>query len=117
MEYLIRQMMAWFDITEERLEREREIDTPIDLMSWDYFRYVLEHPVDKWGIPTSILFGARDTLQSESVMRDFANQYDCTLRISETSDHPFMDQSDGPIVAQWLRDNLYNHSKSGCCRS
>lgn len=106
MEYLIRQMMTWFGISEARLEREKEIDTPIDLMSWDYYRYVLEHPVRQWNIPTSILFGAKDNLQSKSVMKDFAKRCGCTLRVSETSEHPFMAESDGPIVAQWLRDNL-----------
>jgi len=40
MEYLVGQMMTWFDITPERLEREKEIDTPIDLLSWDYYQYV-----------------------------------------------------------------------------
>jgi len=106
MEYLIRQMMRWFSVSEERLEREKEIDTPIDLMSWDYYRYVLDHPVEKWDIPTAILFGAKDELQSQDVMQAFAERFGCSLTISQTSEHPFMAESDGPIVARWLRDNL-----------
>ncbi len=106
MEYLIRQMMVWFDISEECLEREREINTPIDLMTWEYFQYVLSHPTGHWEIPTSILFGAKDNLQTEDIMRAFACKNGCTLTVSPTSEHPFMAETDGPVVARWLRDNL-----------
>lgn len=106
MEYLIRQMMLWFGITEERLEQEQEIDTPIDRMSWKYWQYVLEHPVSQWEIPTHILFAGRDDLQSRQVMTDFANRFGCRLTISEDSRHPFMDAADLPIVEGWIRNNL-----------
>ena len=106
MEYLVRQMMLWFDITEERLEKEKEIDTPVDLLSWDYFRYVLAHPIREWKIPTHILFGGRDDLQSLEVMRNFADKFGCELTVSEDSQHPFMEEKDFPIVTAWLEDNI-----------
>ncbi len=106
MEYLIRQMFLWFGITEERLEQEREIDTPIDLMSWDYFQYVLAHPVSRWDAPTSILYGGLDNLQSPDLMRQFAHRFGCRLTVAENSEHPFMAPGDFPIVDQWLRDHL-----------
>lgn len=106
MEYLIRQMFLWFGITEERLAQEKEINTPIDLMSWDYYQYVLAHPVTRWDSPTSILYGGKDGLQSLTVIRDFATRFGCEITLSENSEHPFMKESDFPIVDQWLRDHL-----------
>lgn len=106
MEYLIRQMFLWFDISEERLEREKEIDTPIDLMTWDYFRYVLEHPVARWNAPTNILYGGRDDLQSYTVIQQFAGRFGCSVTLAENSEHPFMAEEDVLVVERWLRENL-----------
>ena len=106
MEYLIKQMMVWFEISEERLVREKEIETPIDIMTWNYYQYVKEHPVQKWNIETHILFAGRDTLQSLEVVKDFVDNFNCVLTLSENSDHSFMSEGDGPIVKQWLQDNL-----------
>jgi len=106
MEYLIRQMFLWFGIYEERLAKEKEIDTPIDLMSWDYFQYVLTHPVTKWNAPTHILYGGKDDLQSLAVVQSFAERFGCVVTLSENSKHPFMEQEDLPVVQQWLCDHL-----------
>ncbi len=106
MEYLIRQMFLWFGISEKRLEAEKEIDTPIDLMRWDYFQYVLAHPVTEWEIPTSILYGSLDDLQSRRVMDDFVRRFGCCLTVAEGSKHPFMEETDFPIVDQWLKEHL-----------
>ena len=103
---LIKQMMIWFEISEERLAQEKEIDTPIDLMTWDYYQYVKEHPVQKWDVPTGILFAGRDMFQSIEIVKNFANKFNCVLTVSENSEHPFMGEEDGAIVEQWLRDNL-----------
>ena len=106
MAHLIRKMMLWSGIPEEQLEREQEIDTPIDLLSWKYFQYVLEHPICRWDIPTCILYAGKDELQSRQVMEDFVRNFGCRLTLSENSLHPFMEAADGPIVEQWLRENL-----------
>ena len=106
MEYLIRQMFLWFGITEERLAAEKEIETPIDLMRWDYFQYVLSHPVSAWNAPTSILYGGKDDLQSLAVIQQFADRFGCHITLAENSEHPFMKETDFPIVDQWLRDRL-----------
>ncbi|MDY4140677.1 MAG: alpha/beta hydrolase [Eubacteriales bacterium] len=106
MDWLIRQMMGWFGVTEERLRREREISTPIDTLSWDYWQYVLEHPVVRWDTPTAILYAGRDNLQSEEVIRGFAETHGCRLTIAKDSAHPFMGEGDGAIVRRWLAENL-----------
>ena len=62
MEYLVAQMMLWFDISMERLKQEGEIDTPVDPLRWDYYRYIQSHPITTWTAPTHILYGGRDTM-------------------------------------------------------
>ena len=106
MDWLIRQMMGWFGVTEERLRQEREIPTPIDTLSWDYWQYIREHPIVRWDVPTAILYAGKDNLQSEEVIRGFAGAHGCRLTIAQGSEHPFMGEGDGAIVRQWLMENL-----------
>ena len=102
MEYMIRQLFQWYDVTEERLCIEREIPTPFDTLRWDYFQYVLQHPINTWKLPTAILYGAKDNLQPIQIIQGFADRYHCKLTISENSEHPFMEAKDIEIVARWL---------------
>ena len=106
MEYLIGQMMLWFGISEQQLEREQEIDTPIDVLSWKYYRYVKEHPIEIWNHPTSILFAGKDNLQSREVVNQFASKFGCQLTVAENSQHPFMEAEDIPLVENWFRENI-----------
>lgn len=106
MEALIHQMFSWFGVTEKRLEREREIPTPIDTLSWDSYRYVHDHPILAWSSPTHILYAARDALQSRETIERFCQDHGCALTVSETSDHGFLTPEDQPIVDAWLRHCL-----------
>lgn len=106
MEYLIRQMMLWFDVTEDRLEQEGEVDTPIDILSWEYWQHVKAHPIFRWDIPTSILFAGKDDLQSREIVERFAEQFGCLLTVSEESRHPFMEETDAVIVLNWIGENI-----------
>lgn len=106
MEHLIRKMFLWFGVTEERLAAEKEINTPIDPLRWDYFQYVLAHPVQRWTSPTHILYGGRDDLQDKDVMEGFAQRFGCNLALAENSLHPFMEAADVPIVDGWLRAHI-----------
>ena len=106
MDYLIKQMMVWFDISEEQLARKKEVSTPIDILSWDYCQYIKAHPIKEWNVPTYILFGGKDNLQSLNVVKDFADRFHCGLTIAENSEHPFMAEKDVQIVDQWLQDNI-----------
>jgi esterase/lipase len=106
MEYLIHRMFSWFDVTEERLEKENEIPTPIDILSWDYYCYVKAHPIEKWSSPTSILYGSLDQLQSRAIMDHFSSNFRCDLTVSEGSDHPFAGVEQIGIAKQWLIDHI-----------
>ncbi|HAX51085.1 alpha/beta hydrolase [Muricomes intestini] len=106
MEYLICQMFLWFHITEDELKRKGEISTPIDTMSWPYYLYVKEHPIDKWIPATHILYGSKDNLQSREVIDSFVNKYHCHLTVAENSEHPFMGENDKEIVEEWMKNSL-----------
>ena len=106
MEYLIKQMMLWFDISEERLLQEKEVYTPIDILSWDYYQYVKAHPIKEWNAPTCILYAGKDNLQPLNVIKNFTDRFNCVLTVAENSEHPFMDEKDAQIVDYWLQDNI-----------
>ena len=106
MEYLIQQMFLWFRVTEERLCVEKEIPTPVDTLRWDYYQYVKEHPICDWDIPTAILYGEKDNMQSEDVIQKFVRKHQCNLTISQDSEHAFMQDGDRNIVEKWLEKNI-----------
>lgn len=106
MEYLIKQMMLWFDVSEARLEQEKEVDTPIDLMTWNYYQYVKAHPIRKWTIPTNILYGGKDDLQSLEVVECFVDKFNCTLNVAKNSEHAFGSEEDKGIIEQWLQEAI-----------
>lgn len=106
MEYLIRQIFIWFNVTEEELYIEKVISTPFDVLCWDYFQYVVEHPIEKWNFPTSILYAHKDNLQSLDVIQKFVEANKCKLTISQNSEHAFMDEQDLEIVTSWLEENI-----------
>lgn len=106
MEYLIDRMFSWFGITKEELREKGEVRTPVDTMSWPYYLYVKEHPVDIWPSPTHILYGAKDSLQSRRVIDEFAERFGCRLTVSENSEHPFMGEGDSAIVEEWMKNSL-----------
>ena len=108
MKWLVEQMMEWFGVTPERLEREREIVTPIDTLRWDYYRYILARPAEDWPFPTRILYAGRDDLQPEEAIRAFVERHRAVLTLSPNSEHPFMKPEDQPIVEAWLRSAMEN---------
>lgn len=106
MEWLVRHMMLWSDVSEKKLREKQEISTEIDTLRWDYYQYIISHPITSWEIPTTILYGGRDNLQPIDSIRSFAKKFDASLTISEQSEHPFMAAEDQEIVDKWLVENI-----------
>ncbi len=103
MERIIRNMMMWFQVTPERLETEKTIDTPVgQKLYWDYFCYVLEHPVDRWNVDTRILYGAKDNLVEFDTIRQFTEKFPCTLEIMDDGEHYFHTDEQLDVFKQWL---------------
>ncbi|MGN0608611.1 MAG: alpha/beta hydrolase [Oscillospiraceae bacterium] len=106
MKWLVQHMILWSGVSEKQLEEKQEIETEIDTLRWDYYQYILSHPVSRWEFPTAILYGAKDNLQPIASLRDFADKFGAKLTVSEQSEHPFMAPEDHEIVDKWLSENI-----------
>ncbi|MDL2218138.1 alpha/beta hydrolase [Oscillospiraceae bacterium OttesenSCG-928-G22] len=105
MKRLIENMMKWFDVSEARLEKERQVATPINTLYWHYYQYVRQHPV-KWDKPTALLYGAKDELSEYEVVQDFAKRCHASLSVLEGSEHFFHTERQLDFLKKWLRENL-----------
>lgn len=106
MKWLVTHMMLWSGVSEQELREKKEIPTDIDLLRWDYYRYILENPVERWPFPTFILYGGKDNLQPIESLQAFCGKFGAVLTVSENSEHPFMGKDDFAIVDGWLRKNI-----------
>lgn len=107
MERIIRNMMQGFNISEERLMAEKEIPIPAgQTLYWDYFQFVIAHPIKYWPSPTSILYGSLDFLCEESVVSAFAEKFGCKLKIMENGEHYFHTDEQLAFFQQWVEDSL-----------
>ncbi|MGW8957860.1 alpha/beta hydrolase [Paenibacillus sp. NPDC055715] len=108
MERIIKNMMTWFSVSEDRLKVEREISTPIgQTLYWDYYCYVKSHPVDTWNKPTAILYGSEDDLCEYDVISTFASRFHCQLKVMKHGKHYFHTKEQLQFYRQWLKEHLF----------
>ena len=101
MKQLIENMMMWFDISKERLEKEQEIATPMQTLYWDYYQYVVNHPI-VWKKPTSILYGENDEVSQFDYIKEFVEDSNAGLTIVENGEHYFHTNEQLKIYKDWL---------------
>ncbi|CAF29747.1 alpha/beta hydrolase [Methanococcus maripaludis] len=107
MKRIIQNMMNWFDVTSERLEKEKEIETPIgQKLYWDYFCYVNEHPIKSWNFKTSILYGSKDELCEYDTVNNFVKQFSCNLEIVKSGEHYFHTKEQLTSFENWLKKEI-----------
>ncbi len=107
MERIINNMMQWFNVSEDRLKAEKEIETPIgQTLYWDYYSYVKSHPIHIWNKPTAILYGSDDDISESDVVSEFARKYRCKLQVLEHGEHYFHTDQQLHYLKQWLRDHV-----------
>ncbi len=107
MERMIRNMMTWFDVSEEKMKNVREIATPIgETLYWDYYRYVKENPVTTWNNPTAILYGTKDDTVELDTIEAFANRFRADLKFMEQGEHYFHTSEQLAFFRQWCSDAL-----------
>lgn len=103
MERLIKNMLNWFNITEEELRLKKEIQTPIgETLSWDYYSYVLKNPIDRWSSRTNIIYGTNDSLTERDVVDGFAKRFHCSLEIVDGGQHYFQSDSETKALNDWM---------------
>lgn len=102
MENLIQTMMTWAGVTEERLEREREIPTDFgQTLSWDYLKYVRQHPVHALSAHTNILYGDQDNLVPQPVVECFARAEGAHLTVYPSGEHWFHTPEQMKVMGTW----------------
>lgn len=103
MERLIRDRMAWADVSEETLREKGEIEIPFGQpLSWEYLCYVREHPI-RWTAPTRILYGGRDALTPPAAIAAFAEKTGAALTVMEDGEHWFHTEEQMRFLYHWLK--------------
>lgn len=107
MKLLIAKMMSQAGVSEARLSRELTIQTDFgQTLSWVYWQYVLAHPIERWPVPTKILYGENDELIEYETVKQFAGKYGCELMVMENGGHWFHTPQQLAFLCRWLADAL-----------
>ncbi|GAA5784101.1 alpha/beta hydrolase [Chitiniphilus shinanonensis] len=106
MKRLIHNMMGWFGVSEARLEKEKEIATPVKTLYWDYYQYVLEHHPIAWDKPTALLYGGNDNICELDDVKAFAGRVHAKMMIMEDGEHFFHTEKQLAFFRDWLRANI-----------
>jgi len=103
METLITGMMAAAGVTEAELREKGTVPAPSGpALSWEYLRYVREHPVT-WDVPTRILYGGRDTFTDPETMGRFAREHGADLTVMENGEHWFHTPEQMAFLDGWIK--------------
>lgn len=106
MEKLIKSMMTWANVTERQLEAEKTIETAFgETLSWDYLSYVRAHPI-AWDVPTEILYGETDNLQSFETVQAFAEAQSAGLTVMPGGEHWFHTPEQMQFLDNWMKTLL-----------
>ena len=107
MKKIIDNMMQWANVSEKDLKEQKEIKTDFgQVLYWDYYVYVKEHPVTTWDKKTYILYGSNDNMQTEDTIKDFANKFNASLDILDGGEHYFHTKEQLEYYKTWLSKNL-----------
>ncbi|MDY3282402.1 DUF5655 domain-containing protein [Dysosmobacter sp.] len=102
MEQLIRRMMQWAGVTEAELEVRGRIETDFgETLSWQYFQYAKEHPVETLPIRTAVLYAGQDNLTPRQEITAFSERFDCDLTVMEDGEHWFHTPEQLEVLRRW----------------
>ncbi|MCR5729753.1 MAG: alpha/beta hydrolase [Ruminococcus sp.] len=104
MEKLIIEMMNQEHISEKELFEKGIIETEYgETLSWEYLLWIRQNPVT-WTIPTCILYGEKDNLQSIDTIKSFADRIGAGITIMENGEHWFHTEKQMKFLDNWLHD-------------
>ncbi len=103
MKIIIDNMMKWSNVSEDELKEKQEIQTAFGpTLYWDYYEYVKNNPINEWKPKTYILYGSKDNMQFESLIKGFASHFNCELAIMEGGEHYFHTKEQLEYYEEWL---------------
>ena len=103
MKYLMSNLMQQADVTEKRLQQEQRITTSFgQSLSWEYWTFIVNHPIIQWKTPTSILYAKHDPMISLAIVKNFSKKFHCDLHIIENADHWFHTPEQIEELRRWI---------------
>ena len=107
MNVIIDNMMLWSNTTENDLREKQEIKTDFgQTLYWDYYLYVKENPITNWNKKTYILYGNKDNMQDENIIKNFSENFSCKLSILEDGEHYFHTEKQLDYYKNWLSKTI-----------
>ena len=107
MKQLILDMMLWANVTPIELEKKQTIDTNFgQRLSWKYWTYVLDNPIERWFIPTEILYSVKDELIRLETVENFSHKFNCGLTILSDGEHWFHTEEQLRYLRKWILKNI-----------
>lgn len=105
MEKLVKNLMAWENISEDELKSKKIIETSFgENLSWEYLSYVRAHPL-KWNVPTKILYGGKDNLTSIETLTEFAEKNNFDIEVMENGEHWFHTEEQMNFLDNWIKND------------
>lgn len=102
MENLIKNMMTKANVSETELQQKGTIPTEFgETLSWEYLNWVRNNRIN-WNIPTHILYGSNDNLQSLKDIKDFAVQIGADATVMDGGEHWFHTEEQIQFLNNWL---------------
>ena len=105
MKRIIENLMMYAQVTPEQLEQQKEIVTPFKTLYWDYYQYVVEHPV-VWDKKTALLYGAKDFLCEFDFVKSFADRAHADMTVFEEGEHFFHTEEQVAFYQAWLTKQI-----------
>lgn len=106
MEKLIVDMMRGAGITESELKEKGDVNTKSgERLSWDYLSRVREYQC-VWNVPTEILYGENDKLQSYETVKAFADRTGAGLTVMKGGEHWFHTKEQRDFMDSWIKGHL-----------
>lgn len=103
MSRLMSNLFAKYQIDEEMLKKEHTILAPSgEKLNWDFYLYVLSHPVELWQSPTHILYGESDETCDMDTILDFAKKFHADVEIIPSGEHFFHTEEHLQTMTTWL---------------
>jgi len=108
LEYIIKDMMENYSITEERLKLEKGIELPIhNNLHWDYYCYVKDNPISfDWNIPIKILYGNADNMTPWKFIKEFQERHQAEIQVVEKGEHHFHTEEQINVFKKWAEEKL-----------
>ena len=109
MKYVISNIMRRAGVSEERLKQERMILTHVGQpLFWEYWSFVLNNPITKWETPSRILYAENDDMTPLKIVKNFAQQFGCTLNIMKNGEHWFHTPQQLDYLRSWIKSAVEN---------